>query len=213
MKSRRIQIETMLTMQDRHNVEVHRAWREAGYAYYRAIWVECAELLDHHGWKWWKDQILDREQVELELVDIWHFGMSELIRAVGPANEPTLVDTIDAAFERLQPSDADFLLAVEALAATAVDRHRFDLDAFVAAMNALPMDFGTLYRIYISKNVLNSFRQRHGYRDGSYQKLWAGREDNVHLAELVARLDPSGDGFPEALDGALERRYRSSMSR
>ena len=210
MASRRIQIETMLTMQDRHNVEVHPAWREQGYAYYRAIWIECAELLDHHGWKWWKQQSLDREQVELEIVDIWHFGMSELIRASNSATDPVLVDSIVRGFDALQPVDADFLGAVETLAAAAVDRHEFDLAAFVAAMNALPMSFDALYRIYISKNILNSFRQRHGYREGTYRKLWSGREDNVHLAELLETLDTSRPSFPKDLDTALNERYASS---
>ncbi len=211
MASRRIQIETMLTMQDRHNVEVHPVWREQGYAYYRAIWVECAELLDHHGWKWWKQQNLDREQVELEIVDIWHFGMSELIRASSSATDPVLVDSIERGFDALAPVDADFLEAVETLAAAAVDRRAFDLSAFVAAMNALPMSFDALYRIYISKNILNSFRQRHGYREGTYRKLWSGREDNVHLAELLEILDASRPSFPDDLDAALNERYASSI--
>ena len=72
-------LEIMLTMQDAMNVRVHEQWRSQGFEWYRAIWVECAELLDHHGWKWWKKQSPDIEQVELELVDIWHFGMSQLL--------------------------------------------------------------------------------------------------------------------------------------
>ena len=34
---------------------------------------ECSELLDHYGWKWWKHQATDLDQVKLEIVDIWHF--------------------------------------------------------------------------------------------------------------------------------------------
>ena len=200
----------MLEMQDRHNVEVHPDWRAQGYAYYRAIWVECAELLDHHGWKWWKQQTLDREQVELEIVDIWHFGMSALIRAAGEATDAALVSSIEDSFDALEATDADFLTAVEALAAVAVDRHEFSLPAFVAAMNALPMTFESLYRIYISKNILNSFRQRHGYREGTYRKFWSGLEDNVHLAELVESLDTTRAGFPDELEAALSSRYRAS---
>ena len=41
------QLETMTRMQIAHNVEVHPDWETQGYPYYRAIWVECAELLDH----------------------------------------------------------------------------------------------------------------------------------------------------------------------
>ena len=72
---------TMASLQDEHNVQVHAEWKEQGHDYYRAIWVECAEMLDHFGWKWWKKQEPDINQVKLELVDIWHFALSELIRS------------------------------------------------------------------------------------------------------------------------------------
>ena len=70
----------MLQMQDEMNCRVHPSWREQGYEWYRAIWVECAELMDHYGWKWWKKQSPDRDQVVLELIDIWHFGLSSLLQ-------------------------------------------------------------------------------------------------------------------------------------
>ena len=69
----------MLALQDDINQQVHPQWRQQGFAWYRAIWVECAELLDHYGWKWWKHQDADIEQVKLELIDIWHFGLSILL--------------------------------------------------------------------------------------------------------------------------------------
>ena len=74
------QLAAMAELQDSLNRNVHAAWRTQGHQYYRAIWVECAELLDHFGWKWWKHQRPDLDQVKLEIVDIWHFGLSELIR-------------------------------------------------------------------------------------------------------------------------------------
>ena len=64
-------VETMARMQESYNCEVHPDWRNQGYPFYRAVWVECAELLDHYGWKWWKHQRPDLEQVKLEIVDIW----------------------------------------------------------------------------------------------------------------------------------------------
>ena len=65
---------TMASMQEEHNIQVHPDWREKRYEYYRAIWVECAEMLDHFGWKWWKKQTeFNREEAREELADIWHF--------------------------------------------------------------------------------------------------------------------------------------------
>ena len=46
-------VETMLEMQEQMNQKVNADWRQQNYEWYRAIWVECAELMDHYGWKWW----------------------------------------------------------------------------------------------------------------------------------------------------------------
>ena len=73
------QLVTMLELQNNMNAKVHANWKEQEFEWYRAIWVECAELLDHYGWKWWKKQTPDVDQIALELVDIWHFGLSLML--------------------------------------------------------------------------------------------------------------------------------------
>jgi hypothetical protein len=54
---------------------------------------------------------------------------------------------------------------------------------------ACERDFDDLYRSYVAKNVLNMFRQDHGYKRGDYIKVWDGQEDNEVLAELITSLD------------------------
>ena len=200
-------LRNMAVLQDRHNREVHPEWRTQGYAYYRAVWIECAELLDHFGWKWWKRQDANLEQVRLEVVDIWHFGLSDLLRA--EAVDGALADRmrVRSAPSREGNGGEDLRAAVEALALSTLGRRAFDVDAFVDLMNIVPMSLDELHDAYIGKNVLNSFRQAHGYRDGSYVKTWGGREDNEHLAELAAKLDASLPSYPEDLKAALEARY------
>ena len=197
------QLRNMAVLQDRYNREVHPEWRTRGYEYYRAVWIECAELLDHHGWKWWKHQQANLDQVRLEVVDIWHFGLSDLLRT--GAVDDALAVRMTA---RSAPSgDGDLRGAVEALALAALRDRAFDVEAFVDVMNALPMSLDELHDAYIGKNVLNAFRQAHGYRDGSYVKHWAGREDNEHLTELAAGLDATRPSYPDDLKAALEARY------
>jgi dimeric dUTPase (all-alpha-NTP-PPase superfamily) len=70
------QLKVMLELQNAMNTRVHNEWRDQGFEWYRAIWIESAELMDHYGWKWWKHQKPDVEQVKLELIDIWHFGLT-----------------------------------------------------------------------------------------------------------------------------------------
>lgn len=45
----------------------------------------------------------------------------------------------------------------------------------------------TLYTLYIGKNILNSFRQDHGYKEGTYIKTWNGKEDNVVMQDIMAK--------------------------
>ena len=155
---------------------MHAQWRAQDHEYYRAIWVECAELLDHYGWKWWKHQSADLEQVKLEIVDIWHFGLSELIRdgriSAGNVDAGLVVGIHRSAACRA--ARATFARAVEALAVTNAAQRAFPVGEFVDVMAALPIDLDELYRIYIGKNVLNNFRQANGYKSGSYVKVWHG---------------------------------------
>ena len=197
---------SMAAMQRRHNEQIHPEWGEQGHEYYRAVWVECAELLDHFGWKWWKRHSADRDQVVLEVVDIWHFGLSELIRA-GEMNE-ALAKRLQASLA--EPTRLDFRLAVEELARSSLSSHGFDIDAFAGVMRALPLTFDELYETYVAKNVLNVFRQANGYASGEYRKVWDGREDNQHLSELVGTLDTGAASFPEDLARALAIRYAGS---
>lgn len=197
------QLREMAALQARYNRELHPEWQEQGFEFYRAVWIECAELLDHYGWKWWQRQVPALAQVRLELVDIWHFGLSDLLAA------GTVDDALATRMVALSdPSPAgDFRAAVETLAQRSLTERRFDVAAFVAALNALPMSLDELHRHYVGKNVLNAFRQAHGYRDGSYMKTWDGREDNEHLVELAGRLDATSATFADDLKAALEARY------
>ena len=199
------QILTMLALQDSMNSKVHPAWREQGYEWYRAIWVECAELMDHYGWKWWKKQQPDVEQVKLELIDIWHFGLSDLL--MQHESVDVLAETLAAAL-RENYAVQEFRTALESFVQTTLSLRAFDLAAFAHLMAAAGLDFDALYSGYVGKNVLNFFRQDHGYKDGSYIKNWSGREDNEHLVELVAELDISSATFKDDLYAALSQRYR-----
>ncbi len=200
-------IETMLAMQEAINTQVHAQWRGQGNRWYRAIWVECAELLDHYGWKWWKRQQPDLDQVRLELVDIWHFGLSTLLERDLAADDiaAEFAAALAAPVPRGDPEV--FRGAVEQFAARTLVAQDFDLPGFAVLMQVIELSFDELYRRYVGKNVLNRFRQDHGYQDGSYRKHWHGREDNEWLVELSVALDPESTSFAHDLYAALRARY------
>lgn len=201
-------IQAMLVLQDGINTHIHPHWRGQDYPWYRAIWVECAELLDHYGWKWWKHQTPDLEQVQLELVDIWHFGLSDLLARAVPAAR--IAAALQPALAAPVPAGAEaFRDAVERFAAHTLAARNFDVPGFAALMHGAGLDFDRLYRSYVGKNVLNRFRQDRGYQQGTYRKHWRDREDNEWLVILSARLDPGSETFAADLYAALDACYEA----
>lgn len=196
---------TMLDLQDKMNTKVHANWRTQGYEWYRAAWIECAELMDHAGYKWWKHAEPDIEQIQLEVVDIWHFGMSALL--VGSEDSEALAGDIVADLSAPPSSSMSLLGASEALASACITSESFSTPAFLNLMRASDLTFDQLYRMYVGKNVLNFFRQDHGYKDGSYVKVWDGREDNEHLSDILSRLDPTDANFADAVYQGLSQAY------
>lgn len=195
----------MLTLQDRMNTRVHPEWIDQHYEWYRAIWVECGELMDHIGYKWWKKQETDIEQVRLEVVDIWHFGLSALFT---PGEDlEALASRVELDLYHAENDGSDLRAATEALAQDSLASRGFSVARFAQLLFASGMSFDELYRHYVGKNVLNFFRQDHGYKTGEYIKVWGGREDNEHLSEVLATLATDADDFPEQVYAALAARY------
>lgn len=208
----------MFTLQMGMNAKVDPDWVAARYPYLRAVAIEGAEAIEHHGWKWWKKQEKDLPQLQMELIDIWHFILSEiLLRNSGnvDASLAALMMLLDSAntqkiidFDDQQYSidELDLLTKLELLIALSVVR-RIELGLFQSIMSDCKISWIDLYRQYVGKNVLNMFRQDHGYKDGSYQKIWNGREDNEYLVEIIDSLDPNQAKFKDQVYIALKSSY------
>lgn len=145
-------VRTMLDLQDRMNTKVHPEWRQQGFEWYRAAWIECAELMDHAGYKWWKHADPDMEQIQLEVVDIWHFGMSAMICRCDSLDElaAQIAEDLSAA-----PKESSLLEATETLAESCITTQSFSTSAFLGLMAASGLSFEQLYCMYVGKNVLN----------------------------------------------------------
>ena len=198
------QIETMLQLQEAMNVKVNADWQNQGFEWYRAIWIECGEMLDHYGWKWWKKQEVDLPQVQLELVDIFHFGLS--LHLSSGASTVELAQNIAEQMDEILDYD-DFKLALEELASDALSSRSFNLSAFATCLTLAQMTTDDLFKQYVGKNTLNFFRQDHGYKDGTYIKVWNGREDNEYLVDILNELSAGSDDFQKLVYEGLEQHY------
>jgi dimeric dUTPase (all-alpha-NTP-PPase superfamily) len=177
------QLNTMLNLQDGMNKKVNPQWLTAGYSYLRAAMIESVEAIEHHGWKWWKAQKLDLPQVQMELVDIWHFALSHLIIQ--------------------HNGDVENL---ELMAGLCIAK-RFDVPLFLKIVEQAEMNSDALFSQYVGKNILNFFRQDHGYKEGTYIKIWDQREDNEHLVEVLDSTNSQLDNYADVIYQELEKRY------
>src|SRR5690606_16061702 len=137
---------TMLTLQHRMNTKVHPQWIDQRYEWFRAIWIECGELMEHYGYKWWKKQTPDLEQVRLEVIDIWHFGLSALFTADKTVEQ--IAAEVAAQIAAHDYRGQDVRAATEALAAHALTTRGFSVPLFWDLLRAVELDFDELYRHY-----------------------------------------------------------------
>jgi len=210
----------MLALQAAMNAKVDPNWVSARYPYMRAVVIEAAEAIEHHGWKWWKKQDKDLAQLQMELIDIWHFLLSEILlneQGSETAAQPKLTAQLSAIDlsgiiefdgKQYELSSLDLLNQLELLIALSAAR-KIELSVFAAIMENCELDWTELYCQYVGKNVLNFFRQDHGYQEGTYQKMWNGREDNEILVDVMSELDPNDLEYKDKLYGALRAHYPS----
>ena len=182
-----------MKMQAQFNEIVNPDWKKAKNNWRRAIWTECAELMDHVKWKWWKDVSapMDNRQALLEVVDIFHFVMSD--RIIDGRKAVDLVNSYIWASRHTYATDREKKLKqIEELATLCLDKQNFEA-AFFQVVFALEIKLPDLLKYYLGKNALNKFRQDNGYKEGTYVKMWnAGSEtieDNVALERILDGTD------------------------
>ena len=186
----------------------------------RCTYLECAELIESYPWKHWKniDAQPDYGNIKIEAVDIWHFIMSQgledyKIQNLGTvedlSNAITQLDNYAAFLSETIPADRDYYEQIEVvenlMKVLFCQRSTTELmEAFldVAIQSGLNLD--SLYKLYVGKNILNQFRQDHGYKEGSYIKIWNGQEDNVTMQRI---LEENAEITPELLYEKLEEAY------
>jgi len=184
----------------------------------RCIHMEASELIDSTPWKHWKNisSKPDFNNIHVELVDIWHFLMSYILQETNIPKAVSLVNT-HCIYEAVSMDNTDVKLIVNEIEklsyiAFAIQTgnmppfsgvERF-IDQFFKCCKISGLSFSWLQKLYLGKNSLNKFRQDNGYKEGTYTKIWDGKEDNVVMVEILESLENSTF---EIIYAKLQERY------
>lgn len=208
----RSELREMFALQLRLNVIIDGPdWISKNRDYLRAAAHESLELQGHVGWKWWKKQETNLTQAHIELVDIFHFMLSALLVAGrGDIDQALLTYDLSSRGDETTNVFPDTGRATSLLGRDLLER----IDGFAgcccfgvgymfvfhAICSELGLNWATLRRMYVGKNVLNIFRQDMGYKTGAYSGTWGTIEDNVYLEEIMAaNPDASADNIRDRL--------------
>lgn len=187
----------------------------------RCITMESAEMIDSFGWKHWKSiaQETDYANLQIEIVDVWHFVMSLVLEFTNGAE--TAEELAQRIFNTpeyqklnseaaLQFGEDDILMMkienVMRLSLIPISAEMVGamIEEFLELAHLGALNTTQLYRLYVGKNILNQFRQDHGYKEGHYIKIWDGLEDN---AVMKRAWEDNPDMSPAELYETLKAVY------
>lgn len=204
-------IKNCLELQEKLNSAIYPDWRNRGFDWDMAICQELCEAIEHYGWKWWKKQEVDVNQIKLELVDIWHFILSKSLEKYGSVEDTEKViaaqisDNLAKYNEMYEDKNLYTILKINLRNASS---GIVSFGLFFTAWSRVDPSIDNLFYMYIGKNTLNFFRQDHGYKTGEYVKVWGdGREDNEHLMDILSGLSADCDAPGSYIYDQLSLRY------
>lgn len=181
----------MVELQHKFNEQTIENYLDKNLNWNSAIIAESGELLDSLGYKWWKKQTPDMENVKVEAIDLLHFVISESMQYYFKDTTFCVIKAIEDFknyFEEIYIYDNFNETNIEKL----ISHLNYDqYDRFFIMkqiFKALNMSNEDVYIAYVVKNCLNKFRQDNGYKDGSYIKDWNTREDNAVAYDIAKEL-------------------------
>jgi len=207
----------MAQLQDELNELVQKDWHLAKNDWGAFAMVEAGELLDHYGWKWWKHQEQDLQQAKLEAIDLLHIALSihleitfNTSNSSGPYDKNLDISTVAFSFSNysyLETAMTLFPTVSLALKDIVIGAAAgpIPLASFNALCGHLGLDEDEIFSLYLGKNALNIFRQRNGYKDGTYTKHWDGLEDNQHLEAIMNEATTESIEPEEMMDWVLNK--------
>jgi dimeric dUTPase (all-alpha-NTP-PPase superfamily) len=184
------------------------------------------EGLDYTPWKWWKAGKLQKDRLFLELIVALHFNMSSLlVRCFDPQGSKEI--TVRTATGQMQINNETHVLnACTEKNIPAVLRDitywflgnniNLGMALLLNLLHVLGYSGDDIFKSYIGKNVLNTFRQANGYKEGKYIKIWDTnpedlQEDNDFLQKYLASSPVAPEEIFDAAYNYLTVRYQKVL--
>ena len=226
-------INKLLELQDNFNCVVDKNWKENRHIHDWAVaaFDECTEIINSLPWKWWKKMDTDLDNAQVEVVDILHFILAQVIQAGYSKLEPKNVlgflvnykknslkkylknDKITSEFIRNLVSYLNTIISIMySINKNSSQSDIEELLATFATISAPFISYEDLIKLYIGKNALNKVRQDFGYKLGTYKKVWNGKEDNVIMQELLKKINFEDLSF-ENIYNKLEEYYTKNVEK
>ena len=191
-------------------------WKEKlNYRHWeQAILVEVGEALESAGYKWWKKQEIDIENIKVELIDVLHFFASELYYFKDSIDEiiNIFLNKLNSYKRVISFENKNNVEEFKNALLYIVKNESIGITALYLgiSMAMLGYKMEDIYKEYMTKNILNKFRQDYGYKTGEYIKLWKKDnkevEDNIIVFEIAKNID-NLNNFQETLYKKIEEYY------
>lgn len=176
--------------------------------YLLAASQEISEFHEAFGqYRWWGGSPKDLPNCRTELVDAWHFIMSDHLANLAEPEErntdPTRVIVTPSVIDRVanyyvecwnevqsytQSDDREVTRLAKLYQSQILSCNAETNKFFSLCIAGGQMTLEHLYARYVGKATLNKFRQDNGYsaKPRTYQKIWQeGKEDNYYLAAWI----------------------------
>lgn len=215
-------------LQNSFNSKVDKEWFKNNFDWNTAIFIETAEAINSLAWKWWKKENNNLINLEIELVDIYHFLISKII------------DELEFDKNKLE---SHFLANVGFINSFEIKKDKMVVDfnnrenviKYVKKLRSFGSQFDIiknnsmyflfnffdlwyetgndiidLLKKYRAKNALNFLRQNNGYKEGTYIKIWNDKEDNEFVWEYIKNKDLN-ENFLDDLYKELTIYYKENI--
>ena len=198
-------------MQDKFNENVIPDWKHQNLDWWMAIDDEIMEVLNSVNWKWWKNsknlseagKKVDMANVEVELVDLFHFLISKGIEQKKENFMLTMLLAATKYNKKYEPLEIIKKVRYEMKLFSQLGIFEMVFIKWLEIWFGMDKDLDYLMKAYRIKNALNIVRQKFGYKQGTYEKIWdkeKGYEDNVIAWKLAEKLELNKEFFNKLID-------------